>query len=198
MVRRTPVSRVTETKKRKDPLWSSVGPICGVLHSSLHCAVHVLHNQHWPCLIGQRLCIMLFPGISVNPQLQRCRNAPGWRCTNGIFFLGLVLTKVVGRLTLVSFHFSALISVFVLELFFFPARNTVFFPFETSLPPTYSHLPIPLTYTFKFKIDSLSPTYSPIYLKYDALIPIYLPTPPKPIYLCTYPPIYLTTYEPFR
>ncbi len=117
--------------------------------------------------------------------------------TSGIFFLVPVLTKVVGRLTLVSFHFSALISVFVLELFLFPDPHTVFFPFETSPLPTCSHLPIPLTltylltYTFKFKIDSLPPTYSPVYLKCDTLIPTYLPAPPQPIYLPTYSTINL-------
>ncbi len=60
------------------------------------------------------------------------------------------------------------------------------------------HLPIPfsptyqLTYTFKFQINSLPPTYSCIYLKCDILIPTYLP--PQCIYLPTYPPIYVITY----
>ncbi len=92
-----------------------------------------------------------------------------------------------------------MILVFDLE-FFFPTPHPfyLFIPFETFPPPTYYHLSIPftptyqLTYRFKFKINSLPPTYSSIYLKCDIFIPTYLP--PQRIYLPTYPPIYVITY----
>jgi hypothetical protein len=87
-------------------------------------------------------------------------------------------------------------------LFFFspPAPQVVFFPFETFPLPIYAHLPIPLAptylliYTFKFKIDSLPPTYSPIYLKCDTLIPTYLPL----THLFTYLPALILAYLPFH
>ncbi len=76
----------------------------------------------------------------------------------GIFFSLPVLTKVVGKLTLIFSLLLTLISIFIFKLFS-PCAHLVFFfpPFETSPhPPTYSHLLIPitptylLTYTFKF------------------------------------------------
>jgi hypothetical protein len=78
---------------------------------------------------------------------------PGW--TDGISFSVPVLTKAVGRLTLFYYPFAALISVFVLELFFLPTHHSGFFffsHFETFPPtyllsptyPTHPHLPTPL------------------------------------------------------
>jgi hypothetical protein len=94
-----------------------------------------------------------------------------------------------------------LVSIFVLEVFFFLcAPHPIFLHLQTFPPTIYSHQPIPLTptnlftYTFKFKIDSLPPTYFPIYLKCDTLIPTYLTS----INLFTYSPTHILTYMPFH
>ncbi len=83
--------------------------------------------------------------------------------------------------------------LFVLPIHFF-------LHLETFPPTTYSHQPIPLTptnlftYTFKFKINFLPPTYSLIYLKCDIFIPTYLTS----INLFTYLPTHILTYMPFH
>jgi len=114
------------------------------------------------------------------------QNIDGW-CTNGSSFGPCA--NHGGWQVFFFLFFSALTSIFVLELFFFLTPYPIFFPSKTFPPPAYSHLFIPLTpihlftYIFKIKIDFLPPTYPLAHLF------IYLST-----HIPTCMPFHLRTY----
>jgi hypothetical protein len=122
-------------------------------------------------------------------------------CTNLIFFFSYCAYQCGWQLEFIFFPFFNLDLNFCFGTFLlFVPPIQFFFAFKNFAPnhllsPTYPTHPHNLfIYTIKFKIDSLPPTYSPIYLKCDTFIPTYLTS----IHLFTYLPTHILTYMSFH